>query len=227
MVVKPLVRGRGHRAPANGSRASHQTSRKQAILQTATEAFAERGFSGASVQDIADAAGAHKTTVLYHFGTKEALYAAVLDEALERIASVMSEFLAGGYESDDLQARVAYLVDQIQAHYAEQPAHARILERELLEAQAPATYLDHFVERIYAPAVAGIELAASRGIIRRIDPALFIHDMHILLVGYFCHRPLLQRLKPGDPLAIEALIARRNHLVDLIFSMLRFNAATT
>ena len=54
-----------------------------------------------------------------------------------------------------------------------------------------------------------------------VDPALFIHDLHVQLIGYFCHRPLLERLKPGDPLSIDALIARRNHLVDQIFRQLQ------
>ena len=67
--------------------------RRQAILDAATDLFAEKGFAGVSVQEIADAAGTHKTTVLYHFETKESLHEAVLDEALGRIADVMREFV--------------------------------------------------------------------------------------------------------------------------------------
>ena len=57
-----------------------------------------------------------------------------------------------------------------------------------------------------------------------IDPALFIHDLHVQLIGYFCHRPLLERLKPGDPFSVDALIARREHLVDQIFRQLMWHA---
>ncbi len=213
MVARTLVPGQANR--------TRRSSRREAILDAATKLFAERGFAGVSVQDIADAAETHKTTVLYHFGTKEALYGEVLDEALERIAVVMRDFLAGGFESDHLRERVAYLIDQIQAYFAEHPSHARLLERELLEAQVPNAYLSHFVDQIYLPAVAGFEEASARGLIRPVDPALFIHDLHVLLVGYFCHRPLLERLKPADAFSIEALIARRNHLVELIFGQLR------
>jgi AcrR family transcriptional regulator len=215
-VVRSLAPGRKNATGRTGERGS----RREAVLDAATRLFAERGFPGVSIQEIADAAETHKTTVLYHFGTKEALYATVLDEALERIAAVMADFLSGGFESDHLRERVAYLIDQIHAYYAEHPDHARLLERELLEVQAPGVYLDRFVDRIYQPAVAGLEQAAARGLIHPVDPALFIHDTHILLVGYFCHRPLLERLRPGDPFSIEALIARRNHLVEQIFSLL-------
>ena len=48
----------------------------------------------------------------------------------------------------------------------------------------------------------------AAGLIRPIDPAFFIHDTHVTLVGYFCHRELLERLRPGvDPYSVESLIA--------------------
>jgi len=212
MVVKTL---------APGEKTRSRAGRSQAILDSATELFAGRGFAGVSIQDIADLARTHKTTVLYHFHTKEELYETVLDGALGRMADVMQDFLAGRFEDDQLRERVAYLLDQIHAHFAEHPAHARLLERELLEPQVPNAYLDQFVERIYAPAVKGLTRAAASGFIRPVDPALFIHDIHVQLLGYFCHRSLLERLKEGDPYSIDALIARRNHLVELIFSLLR------
>lgn len=195
--------------------------RRRAILEKATELFAERGFAGASIQDIADSAQTHKTTVLYHFETKDALYAAVLAEALGRITVVMREFLAGGFGREHLRERIAYLLDQIHAYFAEHVAHARLLQRELLEVASPGSHLEVFVEQVYQPAVVGLERAAEQGLIRPVDPALFIHDIHVQLIGYFCHRPLLESLKPGDPFSIDSLISRRNHLVDQIFRQLQ------
>jgi AcrR family transcriptional regulator len=208
MVVKPATNGEEARAP--------RSDRRRAILDAATELFADRGFGAVSVQEIADAASTHKTTVLYHFATKEALHEAVLDEALGRIALVMNEFLAGEFKRD----RVAYMLDQIHAFFAEHIALARLLERELLESTEPEAYFSRFVEPIYMPAMRMLERAMDAGAIRRIDPAFFIHDLHVQLIGYFCHRPLIERIKPGDPLSIEALIARREHLVTQLFRQL-------
>ena len=61
----------------------------------------------------------------------------------------------------------------------------------------------------------------SNGWVPQLDPALFLHDLHVELIGYFCHGTLLERLNPVDPFSIEALIDRRNHLVDQIFLQLR------
>jgi AcrR family transcriptional regulator len=189
---------------------------RAAIVDAATTLFAERGFAGVSVQDIADAAGTHKRTVLYHFETKDALYERVLDVALSRIAAVMREFLAGELK----RGRVAYMLDQIHAFFAENLALARLLQRELLESNKPEAYLKRFVEPIYLPALASLERAAAAGAIRRVDPGMFIHDLHVELIGYFCHRPLLERLEAVDPFSVEALIARRDHLVDQVFRQL-------
>jgi TetR/AcrR family transcriptional regulator len=186
-------------------------------MDAATGLFAERGYAGVSVQEIADAAGTHKTTVLYHFETKEALHEAVLSVALGRIAEIQREFLAGPFERE----RVGFLIDQIQSWYAEHRPLARLLERELLDRDGGEAYLKLFVDPIYVPAMRGFQRAMSSGVIREIDPAQFIHDLHVALIGYFCHEPMLRRLRPGaDPYSVKALIARREYLVDWIFSVL-------
>ncbi len=214
MVVKARPSGRETRP--------HRKDRRRAILDAATALFAEKGFGAASVQEIADAAHTHKTTVLYHFASKEALHEAVLDEALGAIADVMREFLAGDFRRD----RVAYLLDQNHTFFAEHPQYARLLERELLESTDVEAYMRRFVEPIYLPALKSLERGMAAGLIRRIDPALFIHDLHVEMLGYFCHGPMIERLKPGrDPFSIESLIDRRNHLVDQIFRQLTPSSA--
>jgi AcrR family transcriptional regulator len=55
-------------------------ARRAEILRTALEAFAERGFQGSSLRDIAEAVGLSPAGILHHFSTKEALLAAVLAE---------------------------------------------------------------------------------------------------------------------------------------------------
>lgn len=55
---------------------------RERILQAATTVFADAGFGGATMLGIANAAGLPKANLHYYFGTKQALYAAVLDNIL-------------------------------------------------------------------------------------------------------------------------------------------------
>ena len=60
-------------------------ARRQLILEAATVVFGERGYVGATTDAVAKAAGVSQPYVVRMFGTKEALFLAVLDRALERL----------------------------------------------------------------------------------------------------------------------------------------------
>jgi AcrR family transcriptional regulator len=69
---------RGSRPMADAkARVRDPEGTRAAILEAATRIFASRGFVGASMRDITDAAGITKSPIYYHFGSKEGLYAAV------------------------------------------------------------------------------------------------------------------------------------------------------
>lgn len=63
---------------ADGERRTTEAFREQ-VVASATTLFADRGYAGTSVQDVADAVGASKQLVLYHFGSKEGLREAVME----------------------------------------------------------------------------------------------------------------------------------------------------
>jgi AcrR family transcriptional regulator len=58
-----------------------------ALLDVATELFAEHGYAGTSIRMITGAAGANLAAVTYHFGTKRALYGAVLERVFGPLAA--------------------------------------------------------------------------------------------------------------------------------------------
>lgn len=59
------------------------------ILDAAAEEFAEKGFTGARIENVAKAAGCNRAMIYFYFGAKEALFQAVLDEAAEHRRSQM------------------------------------------------------------------------------------------------------------------------------------------
>lgn len=74
-------------APPDGrTRYANGERRRAAIVNTAMEVFAEKGFHNLSLRQIADAVGVSHTLLRHHFGSKETLLAAVLThrETFER-----------------------------------------------------------------------------------------------------------------------------------------------
>ena len=78
------------------------------LKQVALEQFATVGFAGTSLQHIADHAGYSKSSVLYHYASKEALLEAAIEPAISEFETVLDEFLS----STD-RARRAQLVDRV------------------------------------------------------------------------------------------------------------------
>ncbi|WP_198676186.1 TetR/AcrR family transcriptional regulator [Kribbella monticola] len=90
------------------------TAKRQAILAAATATFLEQGYARASVDTIAAAAGVGKQTVYGHFGDKEHLFLAVLDEARSaREAEVVTTITDTGDPLADLTAAAGRILDVV------------------------------------------------------------------------------------------------------------------
>jgi len=170
--------------------------------------FARSKDGGVTIQEIADAAETHKTTLLYHFPSKEILYDAVLERALEPVIEMMEGFLAIEFTPD----RLGWYLDELHRFLRDNQSIPRLLMRELDHGER---YADHFV-RVFAPAAKRLADAEEAGLIAHVEPVFFVHDLHVQIMTYFCHRPLLERLMGTDPYSVDAMILRRQYLVDQI-----------
>ena len=105
-------------------------TRKQEILEVATRLFAERGYEGASMNDVAERVGMRKASLFYHFATKDALYEAVLD----RLVASFREPLEAIYQSSGSYAeRLDVLTDTLVTALGARPFAARLLLREAMD----------------------------------------------------------------------------------------------
>jgi AcrR family transcriptional regulator len=67
--------------------------RREQLLDVARALFAEKGFDGASVEEIAHRATVSKPVVYEHFGGKEGIYAVVVDREMDELLSRMTSAL--------------------------------------------------------------------------------------------------------------------------------------
>lgn len=104
--------------------------RREEILDVATQLFAERGYEGTSINDVAGRVGMRKASLFYHFATKDTLYEAVLD----RLVSGFAIELAKAYGGDGTFAdRLDRAADGMTLALAAQPFAARLLLREAMD----------------------------------------------------------------------------------------------
>ena len=89
-------------APAKGTANRRGAARREEILDAAIELFAERGYRGSGILELAERVGITHAGVLHHFGTKENLLRAVVARR-DEVQTPVTEALRGG--------RVAGIVD--------------------------------------------------------------------------------------------------------------------
>lgn len=107
----------------------------QRLLEAAAITFSERGYAASSIAVIAGRAGLSKSTVFHHFPSKEALYLAVIREAVEGFGQRLDHALS---VAGDLPAALRRFQSEHIRHMARHRRVVRLIMREL---QDPA--LEH------------------------------------------------------------------------------------
>jgi len=110
--------------------------RRQQLLDIGRRLFAERGFEGTSIEEIAAQAGVSKPVVYEHFGGKEGLYAVVVDREVERLLAMATSLLEGGHSKPKFEAAAVGLL-----RYIDENADGfRILVRDSNPGSSTGTY---------------------------------------------------------------------------------------
>jgi AcrR family transcriptional regulator len=87
--------------------------RRQQLLDIGRRLFAERGFEGTSIEEIAAQAGVSKPVVYEHFGGKEGLYAVVVDREVARLTTVTMALSEGPYSRSKFEEAAVSLLRYI------------------------------------------------------------------------------------------------------------------
>lgn len=93
--------------PQTGSRVRAADELKQVAL----EQFATVGFAASSLQQIADHAGYSKSSVLYHYASKEALLEAAIGPAIDLLERLLRDFVDAGRTLDARRVFIREFVD--------------------------------------------------------------------------------------------------------------------
>jgi AcrR family transcriptional regulator len=139
---------------------------RERILAVAEELYAEHGFHGTSMRDVAAAAKLPLASTIYHFARKEKLYRAVLEGIAAELMGELESAIGPARIKGDLVERFVAPVDEL-AHAlvrwsAQYPGRVRLLLRELLDnptrvVKAAKVPLGPFLERAAAMIASGVK----------------------------------------------------------------------
>jgi TetR/AcrR family transcriptional regulator len=167
------------------------------ILAEARGEFARRGFAAARLQDIAERAGLSHPTLLYHFGSKERLYDAVIDQAVHDWADTTRRAISTGLRGFD---QVAALLAAGFEFFASHHDLVVIVRREAIEGggrleQAVADHMRPFLD----DAIAFLEREVRAGRLLAHDPRDVMQLCYSALLTHFSDARFRARLFGDDP----------------------------
>jgi AcrR family transcriptional regulator len=188
---------------------------REAILVAAEDRFARLGFEGTSLQEIAEAAGVARSTPAYFFGSKEALYEAVLERAVARAQEAMARAYAKGDEAPSAEDAVESYVGAFLDFLGHDQNFLRLIQREAL---GDGSRVAEFFGRSVDEGLAAVGPAAAKA---GISPERLVLDLTALCWYPFAHEHTLLPalgMKARDPAFLDE---QKRHLGDLVRAMTR------
>lgn len=188
---------------------------KARILAATDQLFGELGFDATTTRDIADRSGVNKALIHYHFGSKDELLVALLDDYYGRLTTA----LIGAMEkSAALEAQALDVLDAYADFLAANRTFCSIVQREVASGR--------HVERIVAGTLPSFQLGTEWLGQLGLDapPGLELEQVltsvYGMVVTYFTYGRVLEELTGKDPFSPAALEARKRHVrtvVGLLF----------
>ena len=202
-------------AEQNSQRLRDPARTREAILAAAEDSFARVGFEGTSLQQIGEAAGVARSTPAYFFGSKAALYDAVLARVIARARETMARAYATGEQAPSVEDAVESYVGAAIEFLGHDRNFVRLIQREALgEGSRVAEFFGHTVEE-------GIVALAPAAEKAGITPERLVLDLTALCWYPFAHEHTLLPalgMNARDPAFLDE---QKRHIGDLVRAMTR------
>jgi TetR/AcrR family transcriptional regulator len=183
---------------------------KDAILAAAEELFARQGFDATSLQQIGAGASVARSTPAYFFGSKEALYEAVLARAVARAQQAIAHAYGEGDQDRSPEAAVDAYAAAFVDFLGRDPTFVHLIQR---EASGHGTLAAEFFRGLVDDALAAFAPAAE---LAGMSPQRLVLDLIALCWYPFAHEHTLGPalgMKPRDPAFLDE---QKRHLADLV-----------
>jgi TetR/AcrR family transcriptional regulator len=199
--------------------AKQKRSRKtqEKILNAAFEAFTENGYEGASINNIAERAGVAQPLVVYHFPSKDALWVASVEGALDQFMKRLLPDLEALKELDPA-TRLSLIFREFVRYSATMPAMLEIMIDANKRRRSNMTkVVEERLRPVYMRLRELIEAAQKTGAIPAGDPGLIYYSLIAVASTPFSLSREFKQLTGRSPLEPEMVEAQADLLVRLFF----------
>ena len=187
---------------------------KEQIVTVARRRFADHGYAGTSLTEIAEEVGIRRPSLLYHFTSKEVLYRAVLFESFGNWVSLVDLATEGPREGWPQVERVVRAAFRF---FEEGPDFVRLVRWEALEGgPILRDELAVLLRPLFERGAAFLEREMDAGRLHRYDARQLLLTGYGAVLSYLSDAPLMTGLLDLDPLSPEALATRREHVIDVL-----------
>ena len=204
------------------------TDKKEHIINKAIELFAEKGFEGTSIRDLAAKAEVNVAMVNYYFGSKEKLFEAMVELKAAYLKGVIEE-VSKDNSLTEIQKLDRIVESYVNKMFSNRLFH-RIIHQELMVHQRE-NIQDSIINIVSPNSLAIknlIESGIRKGTFRKVDAPLVIASIfgtfnHVLLSKKMCNKLLDKNpeyVPYEDPKFKKRLI---DHLLDLLHTYLLKN----
>jgi AcrR family transcriptional regulator len=195
---------------------------RRAILDAATDEFVEKGFAGASVNEIAERANVNKRMLYHYFGKKDELYVAVLERSYTSLRTAQAELkLADLPPAKAIETLIRFTWD----HYLENPEFLSLMASENMH-QGKFAMRSQRIKDANVPLMELLKEVLDRGqrdgtFRANIDPLHLYLTIASLGSFYMCSRFTLSSLLGYDLNADAHIQTRLEHILDVVQRYLR------
>ncbi len=207
--------GDKRKGAAPTSKAEQRKESELLILEAAEEEFANRGFKGATINNIAKRAGLPKANVLYYFPSKLDLYRRVIDDVFNMWLQAADQF------ADYEQPRVAltrYLHAKMDLSRT-RPNGSKVWANEIMHG-APIIhdYLETRLRDWTATRTAWIQQWIDDGKIRPVNPKYLLYLIWASTQHYADFGAQIEALNGGRPLSDKEFEEAKRSLTDIVLN---------